>query len=79
MQEIRLKVTYFESGLSKSLKALKKVTFFFLLNPVPFNGQNYKKQKGSGTSGQSFFRLQTKFRKITLLVVYYLTKFGDLI
>ena len=76
MQEIILKVRYFERGLSKSLK---KVTLFFLLNPVPFNGQNCKKQKGSGTSGQSFFRLQTKFRKITLLVVYYLTKFGDLI
>ena len=79
MQEIRLKVRYFESGLSKSLKALKKVTFFFLLNPVPFNGQNCKKQKEPRTSDQSFFRLQNKFRKIPLLVVYYLTKFDDVI
>ena len=37
MQEILLTVRYFERGLSKSLK---KVTLFFLLNPVPFNGQN---------------------------------------
>ena len=44
MQEIILKGRYFERGLSKSLK---KVTFFFLSNPVPFNGQ-----KGPGTSDQ---------------------------
>ena len=31
-------------------KALKKLTLFFLLNPVPFTGQSYLKQKGSGTS-----------------------------
>ena len=44
MQKIHLKLRYFER-LSKSLK---KVTF--LLNPVPFNGQNYQKQKEPGTS-----------------------------
>ena len=60
-------------------KALKKLTIFFLSNPVPFNGQSYQKQKGSGTSHQSLFRLQNKFRKIPLLVVYYLTKFDDMI
>ena len=60
-------------------KALKKLTLFFLLNPVPFDGQSYKKQKGPGTSDQSLFRLQNKFRKIPLLVVYYLTKFDDII
>ena len=60
-------------------KALKKVTLFFLLNPVPFNRQNYQKQKGPGTSGQSLFRLQDKFRKIPLLAMYYLTKFDDVI
>ena len=37
---------------------------FFLLNPVPFNGQNCKKQKEPRTCDQSFFRLQNKFRKI---------------
>ena len=46
MQEILLKVRYFERGLSK---ALKKVAFFFP-NPVPFNSKNYQKQKGPGTS-----------------------------
>ena len=58
-------------------KALKKLTLFFLSNPVPFNGQSYQKQKGSGTSDQSLFRLQNKFRKIPLFIIYYLTKFDD--
>ena len=60
-------------------KALKKVTSFFLLNPVPFNRQNYQKQKGPGTSDQSLFRLQNKFRKIPLLAMYYMNKFDDII
>ena len=47
MQEIILKVRYFEGGLSKSLK---KGNFFSLPNPVPFNRQNYQKQKEPGTS-----------------------------
>ena len=67
---------YFERGLSKSLK---KLTIFFIANPVPFNGQSYQKQKGPGTSVQSLFRLQNKFRKIPLSVIYYLTKFDDVI
>ena len=76
MQEIHLKIRYFERGFSK---ALKKSISFILSNPVPFNGQNYQKQKGSGTSDQLLFRLQNKFRKISLLVMYYLTKFVDVI
>ena len=60
-------------------KALKKLISFFLSNPVPFNGQSYLKQKGPGTSDQSLFRLQNKFRKIPLLVIYYLNKFDDII
>ena len=60
-------------------KALKKSNLLFLLNPVPFNGQSYQKQKRPGTSDQSLFRLWTKFRKILLLVIYYLTKFDDII
>ena len=60
-------------------KALKKVTFFLLSSPVPFNRQNYQKQKGPGTSDQWLFRLREKFRKILLLVIYYLTKFDDVI
>ena len=76
MQDIILKIRYFERGLSGSLK---KVNFIFLSNPVPFNGQSYQKQKGSGTSDQSLFRLQNKLRKIPLLVIYYLAKFDDII
>ena len=56
-------------------KALKKSTLYFFLNPVPFNGQSYQKQKEPGTSDQSLFRLRNKFRKISLLAIYYLTKF----
>ena len=46
MQEILLKIRYFERGLSKGLK---KVNFIFLSNPIP------------------------------LLVMYYMTKFDDVI
>ena len=75
-QPLHAKKRYFERGLSKSLK---KVNFFFLSNLVSFNGQSYQKQKGSGTSDQSLFRLQNKFRKIPLLVIYNLTKFDGVI
>ena len=37
-------------------KSLENLTLFFLLNPVPFNGQDYEKQKGPETSNQTFFR-----------------------
>ena len=48
MQDI-LNIQYFERGLSK--KPLKSyITLFFLSNSVPFNGQDYEKQKWSGTS-----------------------------
>ena len=60
-------------------KALKKLTLFFLSNPVPFNGQSYKKQKGLGTTDLSLFRLQNKFTKISLLVIYYQAKFDGVI
>ena len=74
MQEILLKVRYFERALSKGLE---KGNFIFLLSPVPFNSQNYLKQKGPGTSDQSLFSLRNKLRKIPSLVMYYLTKFDD--
>ena len=76
MQEILLKIRYFERGSSKSLK---KVNFFFLSNPVLFNGQSYQKQKVPGTNDQSLFRLQNKFRKIPSLGIYCLTKFDDVV
>ena len=60
-------------------KPFKKSTLFFLPNPVPFNVQSYQKQKGPGISEQSLLRLRKKFTKITLLVIYYLTKFDDVI
>ena len=58
-------------------KALKKLTLLFLSNLVPFDRQCYQKQKGPGTSDKSLFRLQNKFKNIPLFVIYYLTKFDD--
>ena len=61
-------------------KALKKLTLVFLSKPVPFNEQNYQKQKGSETSDQSLLRLQNKFENISLFIIYYcLTKLDDVI
>ena len=61
-------------------KALTKVNSFFVSNPVPFNRQNNQKQKEPETSDQLPTRLQNKFRKVPLLVImYYLTKFDDVI
>ena len=76
MQGNLLKISYFGSGLSKTLK---KVNFIFSFEPSPFNGQSYQKQKGPGTSDQSLFRLQNKFTKISLSVKYYLAKFDGVI
>ena len=50
---------------------LKKLTLFLLSNPAPFNGKDYEKQKGKGTSDQSVFRSRIKFGKIPLLVMSY--------
>ena len=41
-------------------KALKKITLFSPSNPVPFNRQNYQKQKGRGTSDQSLFKTSSE-------------------
>ena len=60
-------------------KSIKKLTSITLLNPVPFNGQSYEKQKGPGTSYQLLFKLQSKFINIYLLVLHYLTKFDGVI
>ena len=61
------------------LKPLKKLTSFLLSNLVPFNGQSFHKLKGSGTRDLLLFRLQNKFTKISLLVIYHLAKFDDVI
>ena len=74
------KVRYFERVSERGLsKSLKKGNFVFFSNPVPFNRQNYQRQKGPGTNDQSLFRLRNKFRKIPLLVMYNLTKYDDTI
>ena len=46
MQQIFLKIRYFERGLSKGLK---KLTLLFLSNLVPVYRQDYEKQKGPRT------------------------------
>ena len=51
--------------------SFKKLCLCFL--PNLRLGQDYEKPKGPGTSDQLFFTLQNKFRKISLLVMYYLT------
>ena len=55
------------------------LALFFLSNQVLFNGQSFQKLKGSGTRDLLLFRLQNKFTKIYLLVIYYLTKFDGVI
>ena len=73
----KIKQPLHERGLSK---ALTNLTLFFLSNPIPFDGQDNKKQKMPGTSDQSLFRLQNKFGKFSLLVMYFLIKeFDDVI
>ena len=64
MQDVVLKIRYFERRL---LRSLEKLSLFFLLNPLPFDGQDYKKQKGPETSDQSLIRLQNNFRKKNLI------------
>ena len=66
---------FWKSIIKKACKSL-----FYLSNSVSFNGQDYENQNGPGTSDQLLFRLQSKFRKIPLLVMYYyVTKFDDLV
>ena len=60
-------------------KALKKLTLYFLSNRVSFRGQSYQNQKEPETSDQSLFRLQIKFTGLSLLVMYYMTKFDVVI
>ena len=56
---------YFKNKILKEdyQKPFKKLTLLFLLNSVPINWQTYEKQKGSGTSEQSLFKLQKKVQK----------------
>ena len=43
-------------------KALKKLTLFFLSNPISFNEQDHEKQKGPEASDQSLIRLNLKIQ-----------------
>ena len=70
---------YFKSVLKGDCRKPLKNQLYIFLNPFPFNKQNCQKQKEPGTSEQSLFRLQNKFKKISLLVMYYLTKFYGVI
>ena len=56
-------------------KALKKLTLFVLRTQSLL----MEKQKESGTSDQLLFMLQNKFRKVPLLIMYYMTKSDDVI
>ena len=49
------------------------------MNPVPFNGRSYKKQKGLRTSDQSLLRFLNEFKKSSLWIIYYQTKFDGVI
>ena len=67
MQEIFVKIRYFERGLSKTFK---KVNFIFLSNPVPFNGQSCQKQKGPETSDQTLFNLKTGSKNVFISYIF---------
>ena len=56
-------------------KALKKLTLFVLRTQSLL----MEKQKEPGTSDQLLFMLQNKFRKVPLLIMYYMTKSDDII
>ena len=66
---------YFKNKIfwKRIIKKPEKVNFIFSFEPSPST------QQLPGTSDQSLFMLQNKFRKIPLLVIYYLTKFDDII
>ena len=66
----------FWKGIIK--KPLKGWLYFFS-NPFLFNRQSYRKQREPGTSDHSLFRLQSKSRKLPLLVMHYLIKFDNII
>ena len=76
MREILLRKRYLKEDYQK---ALEKLTLFFFRTQPLLMDKVIKSKKGPGTSDQSLSRLQNKFRKITLLVIYYLTKFDDIL
>ena len=75
MLEIIFKIRYFERGLSKSVK---KVNFIFSFKPRYFYWEKLSKTKGGlelvtcCSSG-----CETSSKIISLFVIYYLTKFDE--
>ena len=69
MQEIFLKIRYFERDYQK---VLKKFNLVFLSNPVPFNGQSYQKQKGPGLV-TSRFQVTKQVQKNPFIISYILS------
>ena len=53
------KIRQYERGLTKSIKNLTLFIYLFL-NPVPFNGQDYEKQRGPRIRDQSPFTKQVQ-------------------
>ena len=75
MQEIHLRITYFERGLSKTFK---KFSFDFRTQSLLME-KAIKNKKGLGASDQLLLRLGNKFKNLSLLVMYYQTKFHPVI
>ena len=48
------------------------------MHPISFCGEDYEKQKGTGTSYHALIGLQNMFRKLPLLVLCHLGIFDDL-
>ena len=65
MQEILLKLYILKEDYQKSLK---KLTLFFLPNPVPFNGQSYQKQRGLELVTSHASRHETSSEKFLYLL-----------
>ena len=59
-------------------KSFKKSTGVFPLLRVPFNGQDFEKQKVPGTNNQSLFGRKEMLRKNPILIIYHLGNFDNL-
>ena len=73
MQEILLKIRYFERQSSKSLKKVNFVLFFWTQSTLM--DQIIKNKTGLATSRSSGYK--TKFRKIPLFMIQTWSKFDD--
>ena len=76
MQEILLKVRYFERGLSKTFK---KVNYFFFPAQSLLMDKVIKNKRGPELVTSPSSGYKTSSRKFSLLVIYYLTKFDGVI